>query len=431
MLASSYTSTDKHILNILPTHILDNFHVIGINFHHSPASIRSLFALDNTQQAILFNSLKSSHVLSAFVISTCGRTELYAFAENVDILIQLFVKKQDQETNEILFQKHGFVYSGMKAVEHLFRLASGLDSPIIGDYEILGQIKKSIVWAQQCQMIGPIMDRIVNFAIQVGKKARTETNISKGTVSVSYATIEWLRDSLPIQDRKKILLIGLGELGNSIAKNICQYLPESELTIANRSIDKSIELANELSVQWQDIKDISQLIDNSQIIIACMQAIEPFILASYFHTTIQKKYILDLSIPSSVEKSLQNIEAVKIINVDEISSLLNNTISKRNKDIPHVKDIIQNMMVELAAWLKMHQHAASLQSLKEKMLSLQAHQMNHTNICEIGKSFIEQNAQKNIDKTIGGLAKNLRQYNNSGCQYIHTFHNFLKEHYQN
>jgi len=174
----------------IPDHIISRLFVAGINYQKADISTRGLFSVDNEGATRILEEAGTSGIRSAFVLSTCNRTEIYGYCQ------------QDQELTDLLIrhtrgnreQFHALAYRkrGTEALQHLFEVAAGLDSQIIGDNEILGQLKQSVALSRGQHMIGPIMDRTLNFAFQAAKAIKTKTQLSTGTVSVSYAAIEWL-----------------------------------------------------------------------------------------------------------------------------------------------------------------------------------------------------------------------------------------------
>jgi len=200
---------------IIPTQILDRLCVAGINFQKADTTVRGLFSVTKDAYLRIAARAKEQNLRSVFVVSTCNRTEIYGFAEHVLLLVNLLLKETRGTSEE--FMQYAYMKSGDHALQHLFEVACGLDSQILGDYEILGQLKQSVDIATSAGMIGPIMNRTVNYAFQASKKIKTDTLLSSGTVSVSYAAIELLREYPGIAS-KNILVIGTGKFGGNVCK---------------------------------------------------------------------------------------------------------------------------------------------------------------------------------------------------------------------
>src|ERR1700710_143526 len=226
----------------IPAYIISRLCVIGINYHKADIVERGNFSINEQAHIAILNEAKALKFKSLFVLSTCNRTELYSYCQNDDELIELFIKHTHGTLNS--FAEIGFAKRGEEAMHHLFKVSAGLDSQIIGDYEILSQLKKAVDFSRKYQMLGPIMDRTINFVLQASKTIKTQTQLSTGTVSVSYAAIEWLKKEEDISN-KKILLFGTGKFGSNVVKNLKHYFNAKHLMAINRTNEAAKRLALE------------------------------------------------------------------------------------------------------------------------------------------------------------------------------------------
>ena len=182
-----------------------------------------------------------------FVLSTCNRTEIYGFAENAANLCELLcTQTQGSLAN---FIEMSYIKNGRQAIEHLFDVAAGLDSQILGDYEIIGQIKQSVKFSKQNNFIGAYLERMVNGVLQSSKAIKNTTELSGGTVSVSFAAIQYIKEHITNLADKKILLLGTGKIGRNTCKNLVDYLQTKNITLINRTETKAAELATELGLK--------------------------------------------------------------------------------------------------------------------------------------------------------------------------------------
>jgi glutamyl-tRNA reductase len=325
------------MMHLHAEHIIGRFCVAGINHTNAGAEMRGSFAIDEPTYLLLLDKARADDFKSVFVVSTCNRTEIYGYAPHpveLAILLTGFV----QGNLETLVQ-NGYLYQGKEALHHLFRVSSGLDSQIVGDYEIQGQLKQAYTISMNKDMIGPIMDRTINFVFQASKKIRTTTALSSGTVSVSYAAIEWLQRSLN-NSAKKILLIGSGKFGRNVCKNIRHYLPQSSLTISNRTEEAAIHFAEEIGCDHLPFSSLASGIGQFDVVLVCTNAMEPIIKRSFFNDASKPAIIIDLSVPANVEASVGELENIKLVNVDEISAITQTTIAKRLLEVPKAEAII-------------------------------------------------------------------------------------------
>ncbi|HEY4208299.1 MAG TPA: glutamyl-tRNA reductase, partial [Puia sp.] len=200
-----------------PTDI-SKFFIVGINYKKTDASVRGRFAI-STEQYEKILALAPSHQLhELFVLSTCNRTEIYGFAEEPSQLIDLLCTQTIG--TPAAFEAIAYCKNGLDAIEHLFQVSAGLDSQILGDYEIVGQIKTAVKFSRERQFIGPFMERLINCVLQSSKSIKNQTALSGGTVSVSFAAIQYIKEKIGPVSGKKILLIGVGKIGRNTCRNM-------------------------------------------------------------------------------------------------------------------------------------------------------------------------------------------------------------------
>ncbi|MET0635799.1 MAG: glutamyl-tRNA reductase [Chitinophagaceae bacterium] len=406
--------------HILSSFALDRFGVAGINYHLADARTRGLFAVSKEDIAGISALAKEKNLRSVFVVSTCNRTEIYGFAEEVMILAVILTSFTRGSVED--FMEYAYLKSGEAALDHLYEVAAGLDSQILGDYEILGQLKQGVETAMSHNMMGPIMNRTVSFALQASKKIKTETTLSTGTVSVSYAAIDLLKEIDDIAT-KKILVIGTGKFGGNVCKNLLKYLPGTVVTVCNRTDETALQLAEKTGALYLPYSRMQQGIEQSDIIIVCTNAPEPTILCKHF-TEASKQLVLDLSIPINVEQGVRGIGKVKVIDVDEISvNILDKNFNRRRSQIPQAREIINTYKNEYLAWLQEYRYSLHLKNWKDKLQEL--HGWQPANSCGLQSGMVMP-PNKKAQKAVTRLALNLRTNQEKGCQFINAINDYLQ-----
>lgn len=395
---------------------LDHFVVIGINYHKADTATRSDFAVCNTRQEVITNAAKSKDLQDLIVLSTCNRTELYALG-NSDTLVDILCDATGNTPS--VFKQHGYIFHGMQAVDHLFRVASGLDSQIIGDYEILMQLKKAARYAKDNQLLGSLTDRLVNFALQASKRIKSETLLSTGTVSVAYAAIEVIKEKVQQIQQKNILLVGAGKFGCNVAKNIVEYFPGAKISITNRTYSKAESFATEYGMECIPYESLAEACNNSDILIASTTTDEFNILPEFF-SDVKPRLLLDLSVPKSIDPSITNISGVTLMDVDEISAILDDTFAKRRAEVPKAITIIGETLREFVEWHKVFVHRHFLGQVKSKLYELSE------NDSYLLVDDNKEGKDVRIQKAVKTLAVDLRNRTAKGCQYINTMNEYLK-----
>ena len=403
---------------------INHFFVAGINYKKTDATIRSQYAVCQTVYTSLLCKAAALGLQEVFVISTCNRTEMYGVTDEVNKLITLLCS--ETKGNENTFRKLAYTKKGYDAVEHLWQVAAGLDSQILGDYEIVGQIKKAAKFAKECGFIGTFTERIINSALQVSKAIRHETQISGGTVSVSFAAIQYLKISVPQIADKKILLIGTGKIGGNTCRNIIDYVGNTNITLINRTREKATELANELNIRSASFDDLNKELRAADVVIVSANAAEPIITKEQF-TATENKILIDLSIPNNIDASVKELPNIQLVNVDDLSRINDETLQKRLAEVPKAKAILSKHLNELKEWYTNRRHVPFLKAAKQKLMDM--HGCNIIRACknkdaEAGNALQPLNPQA-VQKVINQMAVKMRCVNQPGCNYIEAINDFI------
>jgi glutamyl-tRNA reductase len=396
---------------------ISNFFVAGINYKKSDASIRGQFAINNDQYANILEKASAQGLSEIFILSTCNRTEIYGFAYCSYQLVDLLCSETigDGET----FTRSAYIKSGMDAVEHVFSVGAGLDSQILGDYEIVGQLKTAVRFAKEQRFVGAFTERMINSVLQSSKLIKNQTDLSGGTVSVSFAAVQYIRNQVIDPSSKNILLLGIGKIGRNTCKNLVDYLDTKNITLINRSPEKAAELANELGLRHAALEDLSDEIRKADIILVATNSPEPVILKEHLEG-FGEKLIIDLSIPYNVAVDAQELPNLKLVNVDELSRLKDETLKMRQAEVPKAKAIISELMTEFVEWCEMRRHVPMLKDLKVKLKELYAHPQYTGSITSCPKTLDIQ-----IQRVLNDTAGKIKAQNQRGCQYIAALNDFI------
>jgi len=394
-----------------PTHnFLNNFCVAGINYRKSDISVRGKFSVSPEQSVQLLKTAANQEFPGFMVLSTCNRTEIYGICSDPRELIEMLCHHTRGNMEEFIGQ--GYQYQGLPTVEHLFRVAAGLDSQIIGDYEILSQLKHAARQAKENLCLNSFLERVVNYALQSSKEIKTHTSLSSGTVSVSYAAIEIVRERFKDIRDKNILLVGAGKFGNHLGSNLSSYFPTASLSFCNRTDKKALDLAAACRGTFVSYENKARAADAADVIIVSTAAPDFTILPSYF-TADKPRLILDLSVPQNVDPAVVQCGGITLMNVDEISVILDRTISLRRAEVPKATEIIDRTMLDLCNWYRRQAINPLLRIVKTQLQELSE------------KHFAEQPVEDRIHKAVSSLAVQLSEQNNRGCQCITALSSYL------
>ncbi|MBN8622311.1 MAG: glutamyl-tRNA reductase [Flavobacteriales bacterium] len=362
-------NTDKNL------HKTSNFAVLSISFEKADAETRGKFAFFDENIKNFVNEIHDENLGDAFVVSTCNRTEIYTTTPNYLLIAELYCKTIGVSLTE--FMKYVNILKHEEALNHLFRVAAGLESQIIGDFEIIGQIKNAYHrFKKEKQNSNPFLERAINSAIQISKRIKNETGISNGAASVSYAAVHYiLKNQTQISD-KNILLLGVGEIGQNTVENLVKHVYKPKVKIANRSSDKAEKIAEKYKIPHIEFADFNNELKKTDILIVATGAQHPIINKTHFPNG-KETLVIDLSIPNNVEKNITENQNVSLVDVDELSLHISETMVQRQKEIPKAEEIIKEMTKDFLEWEKKRKLAPNIHHFKAVLKNMERNEMHN------------------------------------------------------
>jgi glutamyl-tRNA reductase len=403
---------------------ISKFHVAGINYKKTDAAIRGQFAVSADQYASILDLAPFYGIDELFILSTCNRTEIYGFSETAGELIELLCSQTVGDT--ATFRKLAYVKDGTEAIEHLFEVGAGLDSQILGDYEIIGQLKQAVKFARERNFIGNFLDRIVNTVLQSSKTVKNNTALSSGTVSVSFAAVQYIKENISDIPSRNILLIGTGKIGRSTCKNIVDYLGTTNVTLVNRTDATALELAGELGLFAGTMAELPALVQSASIILVATNSPEPTLLVSHLQDG-SSKLIIDLSIPYNVEPGAAAVPGITLVNVDELSKLKDQTLQLRRAEMPKARAIIAKHCGELLEWYQMRRQVPMLRAVKLRLETLPSCRLysSYSSLHSVTSPVTD--SDEKIQQVINSMALKMRSGHLHGCQFIEVVHDFISK----
>lgn len=346
-----------------------NLYNIGVSYKKAEADVRGKFSLTKEAQVELLREAKENGVDGIFVLSTCNRTEITGFAEHPFQLINLLCKYSNGTVEE--FATVSNVYKNQQAISHLFRMGTGLDSQILGDYEIVGQLRNSFKQAKKHKTTNAYFERLINHVMQASKRVKNETRLSSGTTSVSYAAVQYITTNLSNYNQKNMLVFGLGKMGKHTCKNLAEYTQNKSICLINRTEEKTTEFVKEhQSIRKATIENLMSEVKKSDVLIVSTGSDTPTITLEHIPTD-KEILILDLSMPANVGKEVRNLKNVTLINVDELSKVTYKTLAIRQQEIPFAESIIETHKNEFNEWLNHRRFTPAINALKQSLETIQ------------------------------------------------------------
>ena len=358
-----HKSTGKH----------HSFYSIGLSYKKADAELRGKFSLSPMAKTNLLQQAVFEGIPSLIVISTCNRTEIYGFAEHPFQLIKLLCENSQGTVED--FQKVAYVYKNQEAISHLFRVGTGLDSQILGDFEIISQIRNGFSESKSLGVVNAYMERLVNAVIQASKKIKNETEISSGATSVSFASVQYIIKNVADIGSKNILLFGTGKIGRNTCENLVKHTKNEHITLINRTKDKAEKLAGKLNLIVKDYAELHLELQKADVVVVATGAQNPTIDKALLNLK-KPLLILDLSVPKNVNENVKDIEGVTLIHMDHLSQLTDETLENRKNQIPAAEKIIEEIKHEFSIWAKSRKFAPTINALKDKLNAIKNSEMD-------------------------------------------------------
>ncbi|WP_067146806.1 glutamyl-tRNA reductase [Pseudotamlana agarivorans] len=349
------------------------FYAIGLSYKKADAEIRGHFSLDEDAKQALLKQAKENGIESLVVISTCNRTEIYGFAEHPFQLIQLLCDNTRGTLEE--FQNVAYIYKNNEAISHMFRVGSGLDSQILGDFEIISQLKTSTKLSRKHGLLNNYTERLVNAVIQASKRIKTETDISSGATSVSFASVQYILNTIENVSDKNILLFGTGKIGRNTCENLVKHTKNEHITLINRTKTRAEQIAGKFNLVVKDYANLQEEINKTDILIVATGAQRPTI-DKHIIQSEKPLLILDLSIPKNVDSNVEELNHVNLVHLDHLSQITDQTLEARKAHIPSAEVIIEEIKAEFKSWLETRKFAPTIKALKHKLSDFAAAELD-------------------------------------------------------
>ncbi|MGY6560438.1 MAG: glutamyl-tRNA reductase [Nitritalea sp.] len=356
------------------------FRAISLSHKSAPVEIREIIALDEKAiNALLLKLKEFFSITDTLILSTCNRTEVY-YAHDIDIsteIIKLIGLEKGLPHIIDYLEYFQLFHDDRDAVQHLFRVAMGLEAQVVGDMQISNQVKRAYQASADLDMAGPLLHRLMHAVFFTNKRVVQETAFRDGAASMSYAAVELIEELTQNTYQPRILLIGVGEIGEDVAKNMV-HIPEAQVTITNRTFEKAQALATGLGYSVIPFEEVKEAMAAADVVVSSISRETPFItkeLVKSFDIPSYKLFV-DLSVPRSVETSVEDIPGVVLYNVDNIRSKTTENLEKRIASIPRVEQIIAESITEFFDWKKemlvsptINKFKSALETIRQEELS--------------------------------------------------------------
>jgi len=412
--------------------------VVGVNHRTAPVEVREKLSFSEHQLGEAFSFLKSYPTIDGTVIlSTCNRTEVYVAALEIDNGLKAVREFLANWAGISLSDIKNFTYNYTlyDAVQHLFRVASGLDSMILGETQILGQVRDAFLKATSLKASNKILNTLFQHAITVGKKVRTETGIDKNPVSVSYAAVQLACSFFGSLNDKKALLIGAGKMSNLTAKHL-NYYGINEIIVANRSFDKAEQFAREINGKAIPFEKIYDRLLDVDVVISSTGAPHVIIHKERLEPVVHKRqkplYLIDIAVPRDIDPEISELPNVYLHDIDKLVNVVTQNLEERKKLAELAENIIDKELRAFIEWHSSQFVVPTIVALKKKAEEIKQKELTKAlnkfgNISEREKNILCSLAHGIVNQMLHTPIVKLKQYalTPQGHLYTEIFQNIF------
>lgn len=414
--------------------------VLGISYKTAPIEVRELFSFSNESLALgLKQLITMDHIEECAIISTCNRVEIYAVSENVELCLENIKRflSEFHDVPQAKFTSHIYYSIGHMAVRHLFNVASSIDSMVVGEPQVLGQVKESYKIASVQGTAGLILNRLFHTSFFVAKRIRTETGIGSHAVSISYVAVELAKRIFDDLSRRSVMLIGAGEMAEIAARHLIRA-GISDLLIASRKFENAVELSNKLNGQSISFDEVFYHLKDVDIVIAATGSQDFIVKPNHVKEALKLRnnepmFLIDIAVPRDIDPRIEDIPDIYLYDIDDLKNVSDENIKTRKQSIQKAQEIVLEVEKSFEAWLSGLKAVPAIIDLKNrfeiiKNIELERALEKLDGISEEDKYVIQLMASRIIGKILHNPLTNLKKESSTslGALYVDSIKNLFE-----
>lgn len=353
--------------------------VMGLNYRTAPVEVRECFSFpESVLEEALSDVLSSDYIYETVVVSTCNRTEIYALVDSVmegTRHLQRVLARWSHVQSEV-FLPHIYIYSAEAAIQHLFRVTTGLDSMVLGETQILGQVRDAFLFAQERKATASTFNHLFKQAITVAKRAHTETDISKHAVSISYAAVELAKKVFDDVAGKTVLIIGAGKMSELTGKHL-YHSGFQKVMVVNRTYERAKELADLFGGRALDMQSLDLALREADIVISSTGA-SNYVVDKEIVARVMKQrknrpmFMVDIAVPRDLDPEIHALKNVYLYDIDDLQGVVNLNLTERSKEADKIEVLLTEEQVAFSQWLMVQEATPLISELRKKATQLQS-----------------------------------------------------------
>ena len=393
------------------------FTVIGWNFRKTPVEIRDSLALTPKEQVELGLKLRTRFNLGGVVIlSTCNRTELYLV--NAEQQLDQIIEMLESYWNLYELRERAYTIQNLDGVRHLFRVASSLDSMVLGEPQILGQLKDAFQSFNEADLTGKLLHPLFTRAFSTAKRVRTETSVASNAVSVSYAAVELAKHIFEDLSKQTVMVVGAGEMAELAVRHLMRN-GISELFVTNRTFLSAAKLAEKFQGLAVPFEHLERHLHQADIILSSTGARDFIITKEMVKNCLRRRrgrsmFFIDIAVPRDIDPEINELNGTFCYDIDDLQTLVSQNQVERKKQSINAEEIIENELLKLELWFKSLSAVPTIRSLRKAFHSIAEEEMvksfkNLKNIPESERKKVEQLVHRLIHKLLHDPSRNLKK----------------------
>ncbi len=352
--------------------------VIGINHKTAPIAVREKVAFTPNGLIDKLTQIKAESLddnkNEVVILSTCNRTEIYLSSDHEFDEVSRWFNHQNNMGQQVLNQ-HLYDYSDEQAIQHVMRVASGLDSLVLGEPQVLGQLKVALKTATEQKTAGTMLKRLMQHTFSTAKKVRTQTSVGSNPVSVAFAAVNLAKQIFSDLDKKSALLIGAGETIELVGKHL-KNANIGNIVIANRSVENATRLANDLGGLGVSLQQISDYLPEADIVISSTAAPVPIIGKGTVEYALKKRkhkpiFMVDIAIPRDIEEEVGDLDDIYLYTVDDLQSVIKENLNSRQKAAKQAEGMIEIEVENFMGWIRAQDKMQLIKNYRTKIATIQ------------------------------------------------------------
>ena len=349
-----------------------SFFALGVNHQTASVELREQIAFNPERlRDLLVQQSNHQNLNDMVVVSTCNRTEVYAMAENADMVLDWLAQKNGIDVKQLL--NHVYRYENAQAVTHLMRVASGLDSLMLGEPQIMGQVKTALNLAKESDVVSPNLNRIFEYAFYAAKRVRSETAVGSHAVSMGYAVAQLALQVFSQPEKLTVMVVAAGEMNSLVAKHLAET-GVAKVLICNRSRERAENLAQEIAhrveVEIIPFNELAVNLHRADVISSCTGSLHQVISFNDVKTALKKRryqqmLMVDLAVPRDIEPKVETLDGVYLYGVDDLQTVIDENLAQRRQAAVEAEVMVNQLATQLITQQKVNQAGSTIHAYRQ------------------------------------------------------------------